>query len=254
MTNPFFSIVTPVFNGDKYIEETIQSVINQSINDYEYVIVDNLSTDNTPNIINKYSTKIHKLIVEKDNGIYEALEKGFSYCKGKYFYWLNSDDFLKDENVLKNLKNYLLTHKDNEWLIANTSFRYEKYNLNLEFFPYQYPQEIVKKGYAHNCSWGFIQQESTIFSRRLFYSVGGFKKNYKMAGDYHLWKDFATKQKPVSVRISLGVQRKWSGQLQSNLDFYYEEINKKKCLFKFFKLFRFLYSLLFYFKLLLVKK
>ena len=58
----FFSIVTPVFNGEKFIEETINSVINQSIDDYEYIIVDNLSTDNTPNIIKKYSSKIHKTI------------------------------------------------------------------------------------------------------------------------------------------------------------------------------------------------
>ena len=54
MNSPFFSIVTPVFNGEKFIEETINSVINQSIDDYEYIIVDNLSTDSTPNIIKKY--------------------------------------------------------------------------------------------------------------------------------------------------------------------------------------------------------
>ena len=254
MNFPFFSIVTPVFNGEKFIEETINSVINQSIDDYEYIIVDNLSTDNTANIIKKYSTKIHKTIFEKDNGMYDALSKGFSKCRGKYFYWLNSDDFLKNNNVLKNLKNYLLTNPENEWLICKTNFRYQKYNFDLELFPYQYPQQIVKNGFAHNCNWGFIQQESTIFSKNLFYSVGGFKKNYKMAGDYYLWKDFASKKKPVSVLISLGVQRKWEGQLQNNLNFYYKEINKKKCFIRIFKLFRFVYSLLFYLRLLIIKK
>ena len=254
MKFPFFSIVTPVFNGEKYIEETINSVISQSIDDYEYIIVDNLSTDNTPAIINKYSSKIHKIISEKDDGMYDALDKGFSQCNGKYFYWLNSDDFLKDKNVLKNLKHYLLNYPENEWLICNTNFRYEKYNFDLEFFPYQYPQFIVKKGFAHNCNWGFIQQESTIFSKKLFYSVGGFKKNYKMAGDYYLWKDFAFKTKPISVKISLGVQRKWEGQLQSNLDFYYKEIKKKKCFFKFLKLFRLIYSFLFFLRLMFIKQ
>ena len=100
MSQPFFSIVTPVFNGQKYIEETIKSVIGQTTDDYEYIIVDNLSTDNTSEIINKYSSKIDKIISEKDSGMYDALEKGFSYCNGKYFYWLNSDDFLKNPNVL----------------------------------------------------------------------------------------------------------------------------------------------------------
>ena len=80
MSFPFFSIVTPVFNGERYIEETIKSVISQSINDYEYIIVDNLSTDNTPNIIKKYSSKINKIITEKNNGMYDAIEKGFSHC------------------------------------------------------------------------------------------------------------------------------------------------------------------------------
>ena len=254
MSQPFFSIVTPVFNGEKYIEETIKSVIGQTTNDYEYIIVDNLSTDNTSEIINKYSSKIDKIISEKDSGMYDALEKGFSYCNGKYFYWLNSDDFLKNPNVLNKLRDYLKKYPELDWIIGKTNFRYEKYNFNLELFPYQYPQSIVKNGYAHNCAWGFIQQESTIFSKKLFYDVGGFKKNYKMAGDYYLWKEFSKKQKPVSVNFSIGVQRKWSGQLQNNLQFYYNEMNKKKCKFVFFKLFRFIYSYLIFLKLLILKK
>ena len=56
MKQPFFSIVTPVYNGEKYIEETIKSVLEQTISDFEYLVVDNLSTDNTNNIITKYSS------------------------------------------------------------------------------------------------------------------------------------------------------------------------------------------------------
>ena len=137
-------------------------------------------------------------------------------------------------------------------MIGKTNFRYEKYNFDLGFFPYQY-QNHRKKGFAHNCH-GDLFNRKVLFSKRLFYSVGGFKKNYKMAGDYYLWKDFALKIKPVSANISMGVQRKWEGQLQSNLDFYYKEIKKKKCFFKFLKLFRFLFSLLLYLRLLLIKK
>ena len=107
MTNPFFSIVTPVFNGETYIEETIKSVLSQSIDDYEYTIVDNMSTDNTKNIINKYSSNITKVISEKDDGMYDALNKGFASSRGKYFLWLNADDFLKNKDVLSKAKNYL---------------------------------------------------------------------------------------------------------------------------------------------------
>ena len=103
---PFFSIVTPVYNGEKYLEQTIKSVIGQTITDYEYIIVDNLSKDNSRKIIERYSSKIDKIIFEKDEGMYDALNKGFSNCKGKYLYWINSDDYLFNKDVLMNLKNY----------------------------------------------------------------------------------------------------------------------------------------------------
>ena len=246
MKQPFFSIVTPVYNGEKYIEETITSVLDQTIDDFEYLIVDNLSTDNTTNIISKYSSNITKIITERDYGMYDALKKGFSKTQGKYLFWLNSDDFLKNKNVLSKLKDYLQKNPKIEWINGNTNFKYEKYNFLLTLFPYQYPQSIIKAGYAHNCGWGFIQQESTIFSRKIFEDVGGFKSNCKMAGDYFLWKDFAKKNKLVSVNISIGVQRKWGGQMQSNLKYYYKEINKQKCIFPFFKIIRFFYSLTFF--------
>ena len=88
MEQPFFSIITPVSNGEKYLEKTITSILNQSINDYEYIIVDNESDDNSKKIIEKYLSGITKFISEKDNGMYEALNKGFSNCTGKYFFWL----------------------------------------------------------------------------------------------------------------------------------------------------------------------
>ncbi len=253
MKQPFFSIVTPVYNGEKYIEETIKSVLEQTISDFEYLVVDNLSTDNTNNIITKYSSKITKIITEKDNGMYDALKKGFSEATGKYLFWLNADDFLKNKNVLSKIKLYLEKNPNVEWINGNTSFKYEKYNLLLTLFPYQYPQNIIKKGYAHNCGWGFIQQESTIFSRKIFEDVGGFKNNYKMAGDYFLWKDFAKKNRLVSVNISIGVQRKWEGQMQNNLEFYYKEIEKKKCMFSIIKYLRIFYSFLIFLKSLILK-
>ncbi len=84
------SIVTPVFNGDKYIRETIQSIENQTYSNYEHIIIDGASTDNTLNIIKEHS-KI-KWISEKDNGQSDALNKGFSFSKGEILAWQNADD------------------------------------------------------------------------------------------------------------------------------------------------------------------
>jgi hypothetical protein len=97
---------------------------------------------------------------------------------------------------------------------------------------------------ANNCFWGFIQQENTVFSKELYKKVGGINRNFKMAGDFNLWKRFAKHEKLISVPIAIAVHRKWTGQL-TNLDYYYSEIGKKKCLFNLFYFLRFLLSIIF---------
>ncbi len=246
MERPFFSIVTPVSNGEKYLEKTIKSILNQSTKDYEYIIVDNISNDNSKKIIEKHIAGITKFISERDNGMYDALNKGFSISKGKYFFWLNSDDFLKNDYVLENIKKFLVDNQNINWINCKTSFKYEKTKFSISFFPYIYPTKIIKNGFAHNCGWGFIQQESTMFSSDLFHKVGGFDKRYKMAGDYYLWKKFSEISKLHPLNLPLGVQRKWEGQMQKNLDFYYKELNKRKCKFPLLKYFRLLFSFIYF--------
>ena len=245
MESVYFSIVTPVYNRSKFLEKTIKSVISQEFKNYEYIIVDGDSKDKTLTILNKYKSKI-KLISEKDKGMYDALSKGFSIATGKYFMWLNSDDFFLDRKSLLRLHNYLSVNK-NEWITGKVSIMNDKSNKVKTYFPLFYPRFIIKNGMAHSCFWGFIQQENTIFSNKLYKKVGGINKNLRMAGDFDLWKRFAKYEKLVSVPIGIAVHRKWAGQL-TNLDYYYSEINKKKCLFNFFYFFRFLFSIIFYLK------
>ena len=245
MSSKFFSIITPVFNGVTFIEETIKSIIGQTFKDFEYIIVDGNSTDGTQNIINKHSLKIDKFISEKDDGMYDAIDKGIKLSNGKYILWVNSDDILADKNSLQNLSNYL-NKVETQWITGRASYIFENQNKIFNFIPYVYPNVIIKNGLAHDCFWGFIQQESTIFSRELYNRVGGFNKSFKMAGDFDLWKKFSNYTKLTTCNIKIGVQRKWSGQMQKDLNFYYKEIEKKKFIFNFFKLFRFFYSILLY--------
>jgi len=245
MESVYFSIVTPVYNRSKFLEKTIKSVISQEFKNYEYIIVDGDSKDKTLTILNKYKSKI-KLISEKDKGMYDALSKGFSIATGKYFMWLNSDDFFLDRQSLLRLHNYLSVNK-NEWITGKVSLMNDKSNKVKTYFPLFYPRFIIKNGMAHSCFWGFIQQENTVFSNKLYKKDGGINKNFRMAGDFDLWKRFAKYEKLVSVPIGIAVHRKWAGQL-TNLDYYYSEINKKKCLFNFFYSLRFLFSIIFYLK------
>jgi len=98
--NPKISIITVVFNNAKDIEYTIQSVLNQSYEHVEYIIVDGLSTDGTLDILNKYRAQIDILISEKDKGIYDAMNKGLEQATGDYVLFLNSGDAFYDKNTL----------------------------------------------------------------------------------------------------------------------------------------------------------
>jgi glycosyltransferase involved in cell wall biosynthesis len=98
---PLISIITVVFNGEKFLEETIKSVINQSYNNIEYIIIDGGSTDNTINIIKEYEDKIDYWISEKDKGIYDAMNKGIDVSNGKGLIFLNAGDYFVG-NVLSN--------------------------------------------------------------------------------------------------------------------------------------------------------
>ncbi|HCX14307.1 MAG TPA: glycosyltransferase [Rhodospirillaceae bacterium] len=87
-----FSIIMPSFNQKRFIERSIQSVLRQSYNNFELIIVDGASTDGTHEILDKYRHHCSKVLIEPDNGQSDALNKGFSLASGDVFGWLNSDD------------------------------------------------------------------------------------------------------------------------------------------------------------------
>jgi putative colanic acid biosynthesis glycosyltransferase WcaE len=97
------SIVTVVFNGETNIRPTIESVLSQNFTDYEFILIDGQSTDNTMTIISEYKAKINVLISEKDTGIYDAMNKGIERANGEWIYFLNAGDVFHNRMVLSKL-------------------------------------------------------------------------------------------------------------------------------------------------------
>ncbi|MBQ9230718.1 MAG: glycosyltransferase [Prevotella sp.] len=106
------SIITVCYNSEKYIEQTIQSVLRQTYGNIEYIVVDGMSTDSTPAIIERYADKISKVIRGKDKNMYDAINKGMVASTGDYIEILNSDDMLSNEHVIENTVKLIDLYKD----------------------------------------------------------------------------------------------------------------------------------------------
>lgn len=170
-SNNIISIITVSYNAVKTIEETIKSVIEQSYDNLEYIIIDGKSTDGTLNIIKKYKKYINYWISEPDNGIYDAMNKGVKIATGNYLFFLGADDRILP-NVVSNIFNDLL---DNKPKLICGNIIYES-NLNKRV-----KSNISKKIYLHNT----IHHQSAFYHKELF-SDFKYDLNYKITADYEL--------------------------------------------------------------------
>lgn len=100
---PLVSIITVVYNSERFIENTIKSIINQTYSNIEYIIVDGASTDGTIDVIKKYENYIGKWISEKDKGLYDAMNKAIEMASGEYLWFINSGDEIYTESILSDI-------------------------------------------------------------------------------------------------------------------------------------------------------
>jgi len=129
ITFPKISIITVCYNSVKTIEQTIESVVNQSYGNIEYIIIDGGSIDGTDIIVEKYSNKIAYWISESDNGIYDAMNKGIRVATGDYIYFLGADDSLASKEIIATVASYIQLDRDIDVLSGCVYFIDEATNL-----------------------------------------------------------------------------------------------------------------------------
>ncbi|MBS7373667.1 MAG: glycosyltransferase, partial [Muribaculaceae bacterium] len=100
---PTFSIITVTWNAAKVIPPTLKSVKAQSCTDYEYLVVDGASTDQTLQLVNEAGIAGTRIVSERDNGLYDAMNKAIRLAKGKYLIWMNAGDAFADADSLARL-------------------------------------------------------------------------------------------------------------------------------------------------------
>lgn len=187
------SIITVVYNNKKTIQDAINSVLSQRYDNVEYIIVDGASTDGTVEVINEaimiHSKRNIKFISEKDNGIYDAMNKGISLATGSMIGMLNSDDLYINNDVISTVVNEFMTKNvdsifaDLVYVRADDSDKIVRYYSSAGF----HPKKIA---------YGWMPAHPTFFVKKAIYEQYGFyKTDYQIAADYELIARFIVKNK-----------------------------------------------------------
>lgn len=206
---PFISIVTPNYNGDKYLLKTLNSIFEQSCRDFEFILLDGGSTDNSIKILKKNKKHIDKLIIRKDKGIYDAVERGIRMAKGEVIIWINSDDELSHKAV-ENVKAVFTNNTKLQWISGVNG--YIKHGFKFSGIPYVYPSFLFRNHLVRHDMWGYLQQESVAFKKSLFLRAGGFGAKPTIAGDFKLWIKFSRLTKLETYNVKIGYFRTWPEQ------------------------------------------
>lgn len=190
------SIITVVFNRVKTVERAIQSVLNQSYNDIEYIVVDGASTDGTVDVIEKYKDRIHTIVSEKDKGMYDALNKGIKLATGDIVGILHADDEFADETIIQQVADVFLQNKHTDCVYGDVGFVKE-----------EDPQKIVR--YYSSAifhpklfKYGFMPAHPTFFCYKKFFDLYGFyRTDLEIAADFDLLLRYLKKFTLQSVYI-----------------------------------------------------
>ncbi len=187
--NPLVSIITPSYNQGEYIEQTIKSVVNQTYQNFEHIIVDDGSTDETIKILKKYkakySTKI-RWISQENRGQANAINKGLKMAKGNILGWLNSDDYYVN-NTIEIVVDFFNNHPQAKWMsgdyfiVDKDNKLIQKYVVIYKRFLKLFPLKTML--YIAN----YIAQPSTFFKREIVQGIGYFDETLRYEMDYDYW-------------------------------------------------------------------
>lgn len=180
------SIITACYNAEKTIEQTIQSVIAQTYNNIEYIIVDGASTDQTMSIVNQYQDKIDIIISEPDRGIYNAFNKGIRAANGDIIYFLNSDDILYENTVVDDVIEQFSLQNDIIMLYGDVEY-VDSINGKIHFLSRDFNLEVLKNAQMPH-------HQGTFYNKEIFEKYGLFSEEYKLASDFEFTTRFFEKE------------------------------------------------------------
>lgn len=196
--SPKISIVTPSYNHAAFLEETLQSVLQQGYPSLEYVVIDGGSSDGSVDIIRRHQAGLHYWVSERDSGHADALNKGFARTSGEIMAWINSDDKYLPW-TFRVVAEIFRQFPQVEWIGGFDAFWNDRGELTTAR---RHPRNVYDFLMGN---YGWIQQESTFWRRSLWERAGGYiSRDYKLMVDGELWCRFFAHADLYSVDCILG--------------------------------------------------
>lgn len=173
---PKLSIITINLNNAEGLKKTINSVLSQTFKDYEYIIIDGCSTDDSKELIEQYANELSYWVSEKDNGIYHAMNKGIKVAKGEYIWFLNSGDWICNSLVAEKF----VENANDDIVYANWYHNYSDGRILEDVFP-----DIVTFNFlAFEYS---LPHQASLIKKSLFDKVGLYDENLRMVSDWKFY-------------------------------------------------------------------
>lgn len=200
---PLITVVTVVYNGAATLEQTIQSVVNQTYDNVEYIVIDGASTDATLDIIKKYEDKIDYWQSEPDEGIYDAMNKGIGLATGEWINFMNAgDEFYSDSVISTVFKNKI----DNYSVIFGMTNQVFDFGNRIIF-----PEQMTKKSkHLEFCHQSCFTNRSVLIEYK-------YNTKYKICADYDLYHRLLIKGKKFIFVNQIISTYDNSGGVSSNL-------------------------------------
>ena len=182
--NKKVSIIIPVYNGEDYVKEAIDSALNQTYLNIEVIVVNDGSKDKTDTICKSYGDKI-KYIFKENGGVSTALNEGIKNMTGDYFSWLSHDDLYRPDKIEKQI-NYLKNIKQKN-IILFSDFECIRSDGKLFAKPYRFDEEELKRKPLYAILRGYINGITLLIPKSAFVKCGIFDEKLRCTQDYDLW-------------------------------------------------------------------
>ncbi len=210
--NPFFSLITICKNSSSHIQECLNSIYEQSFKDYEHIVCEGKSTDNTLEIIKKSKNKNIRVYSQKDKGIYDALNKAIKKCNGKYIILVHSDDKLYNKKVLEELHKEIVLKNYSSIFITNIVYVNKNDNVVRKWKSELPNLKKLEMGWM-------APHTGLVLTRDIIDKVGPYDINYKISADYGFeLKLFKAYLKEVSILNITLIKMKTGGISNKNVN------------------------------------